>query len=168
MNPDYPIDRAAYYGRIVVLKSFGCEWDDDAEHIPTYAAYNGHLKCLKYLHENGCPWNKEATEVAAENGHLECLKYLHKNGCPIKKQPIKTGLTIKCLKYLHDNGFSLKGVDIEEKVQVCWEMIREIVRARAIVVFWLNKTTVKSYSKDGPGRKRDRQEFVQEFEEYLH
>jgi len=26
------------------------------------ASLNGHLECLKYLHENGCPWNKESCE----------------------------------------------------------------------------------------------------------
>jgi hypothetical protein len=32
------------------------------------------MECLKYLHENGCPWN-EATfsRAAAENGELEML-----------------------------------------------------------------------------------------------
>ena len=23
------------------------------------AAKNGHLSCLKYLHDNGCPWNED-------------------------------------------------------------------------------------------------------------
>ena len=46
------------------------------------AAQNGHLECLKYAHENGCPWNEMTCSKAAENGHLECLKYAHENGCP--------------------------------------------------------------------------------------
>ena len=37
---------------------------------------------MKYLHENGCPWDKWTCRAAAENGHLECLKYLHDKGCP--------------------------------------------------------------------------------------
>ena len=24
-----------------------------------YAAMNGHLECLKYAHEHGCPWDEE-------------------------------------------------------------------------------------------------------------
>ena len=43
---------------------------------------NGHLECLKYAHENGCPWNEDTCSNAAKNGHLECLKYLHENRCP--------------------------------------------------------------------------------------
>jgi len=40
---------------------------------------------LKYLHENGCPWNEKCCEYASNNGHLEVLKYLHDNGCPWKE-----------------------------------------------------------------------------------
>ena len=48
----------------------------------TAAARGGHLECLKYLHENGCPWDEETCGRAAAFGHLECLKYLYENGCP--------------------------------------------------------------------------------------
>jgi uncharacterized protein YabN with tetrapyrrole methylase and pyrophosphatase domain len=46
------------------------------------AAENGHLNILKYLHENGCPWNKWTYIKATRHGHLNVLKYLHENGCP--------------------------------------------------------------------------------------
>ena len=46
------------------------------------AAEGGHLECLKYAHENGCPWDEWTCSMAAFNGHLECLKYAHENGCP--------------------------------------------------------------------------------------
>ena len=57
-----------------------------------YAAKCGSLEVLKYLHDNGylhqsgCPWDKDACYYAAENGHLSVLKYLHQNGCPWDKQ----------------------------------------------------------------------------------
>jgi len=38
---------------------------------------------LKYLHENGCPWDKRTCSYAAENCHLDCLRYAHENGCPL-------------------------------------------------------------------------------------
>ncbi|ATZ81196.1 ankyrin repeat domain-containing protein [Bodo saltans virus] len=73
----------------------------------TNAASKGHLECLKYLHENDCPWDEETCEYAASKGHLECLKYAHENGCPCD---INTCLNaayygqLECLKYAHENG----------------------------------------------------------------
>ena len=49
------------------------------------AAGGGHLECLKYLHDKGCPWDEMACLSAADGGHLECLKYLHDEGCPWDK-----------------------------------------------------------------------------------
>jgi len=43
------------------------------------------LECLKYLYENGCPWNKNSCERASFNGHIEVLKYLLEKGCPWDK-----------------------------------------------------------------------------------
>ena len=43
-------------------------------------------ECLKYAHENGCPWNEETCHYAADNGHhtnKECLKCAHENGCTL-------------------------------------------------------------------------------------
>jgi hypothetical protein len=57
----------------------GCPWN---EQTCSYAATVGRLECLKYAHENGCPWNDETCSSAACNGHLNCLKYAHENGCP--------------------------------------------------------------------------------------
>jgi len=74
-----------------------------------YAAYYGHLECLKYAHENGCPWDKYTCEYAAYNGHLECLKYAHENGCPWGADTCINAVTnghLECLKYAHENGCS--------------------------------------------------------------
>ena len=57
----------------------GCPWHEDT---CTYAASNGHLECLKYAHEEGCDWDWRTCEYAAANGHLECLKYACAHGCP--------------------------------------------------------------------------------------
>ena len=66
-------------GLLKFLHEKGCPWDRET---CFWAAKNGHLECLKYLHENRCPWDKWTCIVAADNGRLECLKYAHENGCP--------------------------------------------------------------------------------------
>jgi len=41
------------------------------------AAYNGHLECLKYLHEVAkAPWGSGTASWAAQKGHLHILEYL--------------------------------------------------------------------------------------------
>ena len=45
------------------------------------AAASGHLDILKYLHENGVPWDYKTCAFARENNHLECLVYALDNGC---------------------------------------------------------------------------------------
>ena len=57
---------------------------------------NGHLEVLKYLHQNGCPWNEDACLEAAECGHFEILKYLLQNGCPWNEEA--------CLEAAKRNG----------------------------------------------------------------
>ena len=41
------------------------------------AASNGQLECLKYLHEHGCPWDKdECIDAALAYGNTACLTYM--------------------------------------------------------------------------------------------
>jgi hypothetical protein len=70
------------------------------------AAGNGDLNCLKYLHENNCPWSVITCSNAAERGHLDCLKYAHENGCPWNTTTFAWAAQnghLDCLKYLHEN-----------------------------------------------------------------
>nr|QBK86100.1 MAG: ankyrin repeat protein [Marseillevirus LCMAC101] len=76
------------------------------------AAENGNLKCLRYAHENGCPWDPDTTCAAAANGELKCLRYAHENGCPW--HPDTTWVAaqngeLKCLRYIY------------EKCNITWE-----------------------------------------------
>ena len=49
-----------------------------------FAAVNGHLDCLKYLHETAkAPWELTAVREAHENNHPDCLQYLLDNNCPL-------------------------------------------------------------------------------------
>jgi len=45
---------------------------------------NGHLDCLKYLHETAkAPWDEDAVWEAHDNNQTECLQYLLDNNCPL-------------------------------------------------------------------------------------
>ena len=50
--------------------------------LSAYAALNGHLPALKYLHENGCPWGSYTCYYAAQHEHWDCLQYLVDNKAP--------------------------------------------------------------------------------------
>src|SRR5271163_622090 len=74
--------RAAQEGHLECLKwahENGCPLD---WWTCVLAAKNGHLECLKYARENGCPWNEETCAYAALNGHLQILQWARENGCP--------------------------------------------------------------------------------------
>ncbi len=78
------------------------------------AAKNGDLKLLKYLHENGYPWNESICEIAALNDHLEILNYAHQNGCPWNEITCYNATCaghLNILIYAHQNGCPL-GDDI--------------------------------------------------------
>ena len=82
-------------------------WHIDTLYCTSEAAENGHLDCLKYAHENGCPWDRRTTYYSAENGHLDCLKYAHENRCPWDRRTTSWAAindNLDCLKYAHENG----------------------------------------------------------------
>ena len=61
---------------------------------------------MKYLHENGCPWDESACAAAAFCEHLECLKYLHERVPVDMRERVKQRLAVATwgvYKYLHEN-----------------------------------------------------------------
>jgi len=44
-----------------------------------YAAKNGYLEIVKYLHKNRMGGTTDAMDYAAENGHIETVRWLHQN-----------------------------------------------------------------------------------------
>eukprot|EP00600_Ochromonadales_sp_CCMP1393_P005137 CAMPEP_0174963900 /NCGR_PEP_ID=MMETSP0004_2-20121128/5581_1 /TAXON_ID=420556 /ORGANISM="Ochromonas sp., Strain CCMP1393" /LENGTH=347 /DNA_ID=CAMNT_0016212565 /DNA_START=41 /DNA_END=1084 /DNA_ORIENTATION=+ len=98
----------ARHGILSLLK-FVCEYNSSwNEKICAAAARNGHIDCLKYLHEIvKCPWDAHTCAAAARNGHLNCLEYAHMNGCPWNfvtvEEASKNG-HIECLRFAHTHG----------------------------------------------------------------
>ena len=77
--------------------------------MAAYAASNmeDDTECLKYLHENGCPWDKFTCKMSASRGNIRCLKYAHENGCPWDEEAYLYAALegrLGCLQYLHDSG----------------------------------------------------------------
>ena len=99
--------RMARNGRLEMLRFLcdeGCPWD---RRTCFEAAYYGHLECLKYAHEHGCPWDENTCSKAAFSGHLECLKYAHEQRFPLSWWTSCCAASegqLECLKYAHENG----------------------------------------------------------------
>jgi hypothetical protein len=62
------------------------------------------LECLRYAHENGCPWNEHTCRYAAKYGYLECLRYAHEHGCHWGKHTFYVVTNVDCIRYAHENG----------------------------------------------------------------
>ncbi len=74
------------------------------------AARNGHLECLKYLHEEAkAPWDSLTASWAAQNGHLHILEYLVECKHEFKLDILACQYAamnghLDCLKYLHETA----------------------------------------------------------------
>ncbi len=66
------------------LREQGCPWN---KNTCSYAAERGQLEVLKWAREHGCPWDEYTCHLAAREGHLELLKWAHENGSPTNKLP---------------------------------------------------------------------------------
>jgi len=78
MDETYFSAKVAYTNKLELLKwareEKKCKWH---EYTILAAADEGNMKMVKYCVANECPINVWACACAARNGHLECLKYLH-------------------------------------------------------------------------------------------
>ena len=109
INKYHAIDYAAGNGNLDMIKYLhenGCLWD-----VQTCmrAANNNRLEVLKYLRENGCPWNEWTCCMAALNGHLDVLKWAHEIGCPWDDWTCRSAANLEILKYARENGCPWNG-----------------------------------------------------------
>lgn len=93
---------SAFGGHLCCLEyaiNHGCPWN-----VLTCAnaAGGGHLSCLRYAHENGCPWNESTCAAAAYHGHLSCLEYADMHHCPWDEEVVLNAARrghLQCLMY---------------------------------------------------------------------
>jgi hypothetical protein len=53
------------------------------------AVRRGDMKILRWLKEQGCPWNARVFTVAIEKGDREIIRWLYEEECPIDKNTFK-------------------------------------------------------------------------------
>ena len=98
---------SALRGHIECLRyahEHGCPWD---EWTCSNASFSGHLECLRYAHEHGCPWNGNTCLNASVRGHLDCLRYAHQQGCPWGEYTCYWASRnghLELLRYAHEHG----------------------------------------------------------------
>jgi hypothetical protein len=94
------------------------EYDDECSMISLteMLAEDGCLECLKFIHEElGYYWDYNAIIKAIEPNNLECLKYLYENGCPYEESIITIACVNQssdCLNYLLNKGHVVSKKDI--------------------------------------------------------
>ena len=95
----------------------GCPWD---ELTCKWAVTWGYINSLEYAVKNECPWNEETCECAAAFGNLECLQYAHENRCPWDIRTCSQAVingNLECLQYAHENGCPWS----TETCELAWE-----------------------------------------------
>ena len=87
VHPSTPLGRGRCGGFGKKAREHGCEWSEDAFN---WAAESGNLEVLKYMHEEGCPWNEQWYEdygyeesaiiKAVMSGNVEMVRWLRSVG----------------------------------------------------------------------------------------
>eukprot|EP00594_Rhizosolenia_setigera_P012608 CAMPEP_0178968212 /NCGR_PEP_ID=MMETSP0789-20121207/18079_1 /TAXON_ID=3005 /ORGANISM="Rhizosolenia setigera, Strain CCMP 1694" /LENGTH=245 /DNA_ID=CAMNT_0020654017 /DNA_START=216 /DNA_END=950 /DNA_ORIENTATION=+ len=105
---------AARYGHLNILK-----WLQEIQDLELYGGlYNSaiefgdHLHVMKWLREQGCPWDDcDTFKYAANKGNLDILEWLHDEGCPWPEDDDDYRVSEEYLKpevveWLRANGYS--------------------------------------------------------------
>lgn len=76
---------------------------------PDVAALAGNIDMLKFLKSVGCVFTAASTLTAICGGKLDCVKFLHENGIPLNKElcSIETGYrpNLEVVRYLYEKGY---------------------------------------------------------------
>ena len=107
---DYvPINVAAQKGNLEMVKYCVANECHINELACVCAASEGHLECLKYLHEEAkAPWGSGTAALAAQNGHLHIPEYLVEREYDEYDEGACADAAefghLDCLKYLHETA----------------------------------------------------------------
>ena len=116
----YFCHRVAHANKLELLKwareEKKCKWD---KRTINAAAYQGNLEMVKYCVANKCPIGTGACANAAENGHLECLKYLHEEANA--PWDMGTAIWAAENGHLHILEYLVERKYDQYSTRVCWE-----------------------------------------------
>jgi hypothetical protein len=119
-NESYFCWRVAQTKKLELLKwareEKKCRWDF---RTILAAAYQGNLEMVKYCVANKCPIGTGACANAAENGHLECLKYLHEEANA--PWDMGTAIWAAENGHLHILEYLVERKYDQYSTRVCWE-----------------------------------------------
>ena len=66
------------------------------------------LQCVRYAHENGCPWHVNTTSYIATHGNFALLRYAHEHGCPwaprTSENIVLFQRDVAVIEYAHQHG----------------------------------------------------------------
>jgi hypothetical protein len=76
------------------------------DEVMSAAAERGYTHICQYLHTEDCAWSTDACECAAHGGHLPTLRWLHEQGYPWDAQVVRLAAAkrdhLPILKYMAD------------------------------------------------------------------
>merc|ERR1711957_97881 len=78
------------------------------------AAKGGHLEVLKWLREEGCPWDEVTCYVAAANNELGVLRWALENECPYRERYIRRVEDVEFLEWFERHRTSFQVIEEEE------------------------------------------------------
>lgn len=101
----------AEFGRLDILRHVYNMERELAPRCGKYAAHNGHLDCLRFIHDVArVPILSDNVELndAIYQGHLDCVRYfVEEKGCTVEPHSLDIAVEnggIECVKYLLDRG----------------------------------------------------------------
>ena len=112
-----PIQQVAKVGDVAELTRLHRSGSTLDSTVCDIAVINGHLDCIKYAHEHGCPFSRNIVSYAAMYGHLDCLQYVWEHGGTHTNSHqlimhCAMGGSLECLRFLFDKGVEMRTNDI--------------------------------------------------------
>ena len=146
------------YNILNKCKEFNFNWNVN---LPALMASYGNIEKLKYLHQNGCPWNSKTTLNSCyferyskgffinyrddyKSNHFECLKYSLENNCSLHDDCLEYAIIstdMDVIEYLLNNNCTIKD-NIFDKVINKVKNIEQMFKIIKLLLKFNSKFTI--------------------------